>query len=104
MIMIEKRKRYISKRYLAYIRGKACLVCGDVGEPHHIVSRGAGGSDLTAVPLCRRHHSEMESQGKLGFWKKYYFERSDLIDFLRGQVWLLQGYIETLEKKEGEAD
>jgi len=46
----------------------------------------------------------MESQGKLGFWKKYYFERSDLIDFLRGQVWLLQGYIEILEKKEGEAD
>ena len=104
MIMIEKRKRYISKRYLAYIRGKACLVCGDVGEPHHIISRGAGGSDLTAVPLCRRHHNEIESQGKLGFWKKDYAERLGLIDFLRGQVGLLQGYIEILEKKEGEAD
>jgi hypothetical protein len=25
-------------------------------DPHHVVTRGAGGGDEQVVPLCRRHH------------------------------------------------
>lgn len=30
-------------------------------DPHHTLSRGAGGVDEHCVPLCRRHHNELDS-------------------------------------------
>jgi hypothetical protein len=36
-------------------------------EPHHLVSRGAGGSDHTAIALCREHHRMIE--GDFEAWK-----------------------------------
>lgn len=39
-----------------------CLVVGKREEcmgrldPHHVITRGAGGGDEQVVPLCRRHH------------------------------------------------
>lgn len=64
------RKR--SDRYLEFIRGKPCIVCGSLSasHPHHIRisdSGGGGGtalkpSDYQAIPLCsdchRREHQD----------------------------------------------
>ncbi len=50
-----------------------CLVCDDLGEPHHVKARGAGGRDWHCVPLCRRHHNEGDApnSGWLTFQRKY---------------------------------
>jgi hypothetical protein len=49
------------KAYLDYIRSMPCLVqgrdCYGKVEPHHLQSRGAGGSDFLAIPLCSGHHT-----------------------------------------------
>lgn len=50
-----------SKRYVEYIHGCTCLVCGSVDvDAHHEPPKGIGGygtSDFETVPLCRICHS-----------------------------------------------
>ena len=71
-----KKKRYESPEYMAFIRTKCCLVC-DSGEtvPHHVVSVGAGGSDLLTIPLCADHHNlrgdSVHRLGKTTFPEKH---------------------------------
>lgn len=52
-----------------------CIVCGEpsMRTPHHIVTRGAFGSDdrNNLIDLCVKHHSEVESIGRVSFFKKY---------------------------------
>jgi len=44
----------------------------DVSDPHHVVSRGAGGPDAeNIVPLCRYHHSEFGNIGIAQFEVNY---------------------------------
>jgi hypothetical protein len=44
-----------------------CEICGLLAmrHPHHIVSRGSGGSDDPAnlIPLCQQHHTEAHTLG-----------------------------------------
>lgn len=50
-----------------------CLLCEDVGEPHHFRTRGSGGSDesFNLMYLCRGHHSEIHRLGRSTFVEKY---------------------------------
>ncbi len=69
-----KITRETDKEYLDYIRSHACLIgilCYGKVEPHHDPTVGAGGSDYTSVPLCRKHHSEVGQIGKKRFQEKY---------------------------------
>ena len=52
-----KTKRYENPEYRAWIKSKPCLVCSGDSVAHHYISVGAGGSDLTCVPLCPDHHT-----------------------------------------------
>lgn len=55
-------------------RGLPCCVCqaSPPSDPHHVVSRGAGGKDAgNAVPLCRFHHGELHTIGLLTFQEKH---------------------------------
>lgn len=54
-----KTKRYENPEYRAWIKTERCLVreCHKKTLAHHVVSVGAGGSDLTCVPLCSDHHT-----------------------------------------------
>lgn len=63
-----------SEENLDFIRTLNCSVCGDISvEPHHVVSRGAGGGDslTNLMPLCREHHIEIHKIGRSTFFKKY---------------------------------
>jgi hypothetical protein len=70
---IKKRtKREIVPEHLEKIRKMDCLACGlSPCDPHHTVSRGAGGSDKTCIPLCREHHVEIHAIGIITFQEKY---------------------------------
>ena len=57
-----------SKKYLAYIKSKPCLICGSTAtEPHHEPLGKAGmgikAPDSHAVPLCHEHHVLRHSRG-----------------------------------------
>jgi hypothetical protein len=60
--------RLRDQRYLAFVRGKPCLVCGMPGDSHHIQyaqPRGLGRKtgDQYAVPVCREHHMNIHVGG-----------------------------------------
>jgi hypothetical protein len=91
-----KNKRYESKDFIAYIKTLPCLVCGKEATAHHWITVGAGGSDLTAVPLCQNHHTSEEGFHVLGrdtFTKRYNID----IQWLR--ILYLEGYIMEKEAK-----
>ncbi len=71
----KKPLRYRSIRYLAHVRGKPCVHCGQPGEPHHITfaqpkARGMKVGDQWVVPLCRDHHDQLHRGGfpERTFW------------------------------------
>lgn len=54
-----------------------CEICGDVNaEVHHIITRGAGGTDdpENLIYLCRQHHSLIHSVGRETFLKTWGME------------------------------
>ena len=70
--MLSKPVRLIDEDFLAFVRSKTCSACGATApDPHHLRTRGAGGSDRTCVPLCREHHSEWHTIGPSAFEEKY---------------------------------
>jgi 5-methylcytosine-specific restriction endonuclease McrA len=62
---------------------KPCLItdCPAKADPHHIVSRKAGGHDLehNLMPLCRGHHTEVHKIGLVTFSDKYEVVKEFLI-------------------------
>ena len=97
--MTEVRKRYI--------RSQVCLVdkvgtikrevdqCYGRVDPHHLSARGMGGrdggkTDETMVPLCRKHHSEVEQIGVIKFQVKYEIDLKYELSVLRKQWGLYQ--------------
>lgn len=68
---VKKQTREEDETYLRFIRGQTCLMhganCFGIIHAHHVVSRGAGGSDYTCVPLCFYHHQKIHLSGKETF-------------------------------------
>jgi hypothetical protein len=65
-----KPKRVIDPTFLNRVRHSRCAVVGCCRfyiDPHHLITRGSGGSDHTAIPLCREHHAELHTIGKKRF-------------------------------------
>ena len=67
-----------SKKYLNYIKGKPCTVCGQIPvDADHLEAVGMGGAnrdgykDYSCIPLCRIHHSERHQIGNEKFENKY---------------------------------
>ena len=42
-------------------RNHPTIKCEGDMDPHHVRTRGAGGGDEQVIPLCRRHHSLLDS-------------------------------------------
>lgn len=73
--MLQKPKRVRNPKAIAAIRKPYCEVCGRpaYGEPHHIITRGAGGPDhpFNLIQLCGSCHYEKVPAGKLS--REYLF-------------------------------
>jgi hypothetical protein len=66
-MMFLKPLRVTDEDYLDHVRSLDCVSCNHSlvtqSDPHHLTTRGAGGSDYTAVPMCRLHHDEIHRGG-----------------------------------------
>ena len=69
--------------HLAFVRSRECCCAHHVRkcegriEAHHQVTRGAGGGDEQAVPLCSMHHALLDSPG----WSQKRLEAECRVDF-----------------------
>jgi hypothetical protein len=71
----------------ALCRRLPCCVCGDSPcDPHHLKSRGAGGTDRDTVPLCRTHHDMAHQMGAVTFWSLHQLDSEWILDQLRAQI------------------
>jgi len=78
---MNRNDKVIDEDYLDYVRAQPCLVplCREAGpiDPHHLKAVGwreAKRNDFTAIPLCRKHHSEVEQVSRESFCEKYSME------------------------------
>lgn len=89
---LQKPKRIECPEFLGWIRSLPCVVCGaPSGTAHHMISVGAGGSDLFAVPACPTCHRALQDRD----WKTLHRRGIDVaylwnIIALNLQKWLLQ--------------
>lgn len=61
-----------SQSYLSHVRSMQCIVCGSNDTvAHHVKTRGSGGGDTFAVPLCAEHHNEIHTIGIDTFQERY---------------------------------
>ena len=68
----KKVKKVIDWDYRNHVKELGCLVCGKYADPHHVRSRGAGHGDKSnLVPLCRIHHTECHTIGRVTCEDKY---------------------------------
>jgi len=58
-----KHMRIESEEYLEFVRSLKCPHCGGKAEPEHPKTRGAGGSDVLAIPECRTLHDYRHQHG-----------------------------------------
>ena len=98
---VPKPSRFQCPEYLAYVRNQPCAVshitmqCFGDTDPDHLKTRGSGGSDLTCVPLCRRHHSERHAIGSRRFEQKYNIDFQEIN--LHCLIEWMEAFILTLE-------
>jgi hypothetical protein len=60
----QKNPREIDQEYINFLKSQSCASCGAPSKnPHHTITRGAGGSDYFAVPVCFNCHFRVHSQG-----------------------------------------
>jgi len=87
-----KPVRLTDPDYLRYIKRQPCLLCPSASvDPHHTKTRGAGGSDYRALPLCRKHHEDLHRRGAIVFALDY------RIDLQAEQIRLLEMYVSALK-------
>ncbi len=69
------QKHHYSQEYTAYwLRNWHCAICGNISAaPHHIVTRGAGGTDdeRNLLALCTTHRTAIHQLGVQTFANKY---------------------------------
>lgn len=71
---VPKPTRVSDPAWLDEIRTMRCCVCAFLGvrqmsrtEPNHTETRGAGGGDDSAAPMCRKHHDLWHILGRETF-------------------------------------
>lgn len=74
MLEFPKPSRERNAEYLAWVRVQPCAIgfhCHGAVQPHHLQTRGSGGSDYTSLPLCVQHHVEIHTIGVARFEQTY---------------------------------
>ena len=94
--------------HLRFVRGFECscksharFPCEGRIEAHHQVTRGAGGGDEQAVPLCAFHHSLLDSPG----WSQKRLAAECSVDFERvaAHLWKISPHRLAWERKRSAA-
>lgn len=97
MPAVPKKRRYVNKKFLEFVRKKPCSTwrgyCGGQVVAHHSTTVKAGGSDLTAVPLCVSHHGQIHGEGI----QSVYVE---VFNLLMTRIKLLEEFIEQKGEKQ----
>lgn len=84
--------RVLCPGHLKWVRGHACacswhfrFACSGRIEAHHQRTRGAGGGDEQAVPLCAFHHALLDSPG----WSQKRLEAECNVEFaeIAARLW-----------------
>ena len=82
----------------ACLINKKCPVCGKKAELHHVETVGMGRNrdeivheGMEVLPLCREHHTEIETIGKGDFFKKYHLENGIIADRTICRIYKLKG-------------
>jgi len=92
--MFPKPKTYRHSKYLEFVRSQPCCVCGNMhrSHPHHTEVSGTGikGNDLSCIPLCGSHHTEIHHIGVKTFEDKY------KVDIIMKNMETLKNYIKFL--------
>lgn len=110
--MIPKPKRIIDRKYLKWVKTKPCLfshrlinidelprdACIGPIDPHHATPKSIGGSDYTAVPLCRKHHDRFQSDNLA--WPWFISEAKELYSQYRKEVGVKRERPPTLKSRE----
>lgn len=71
-----KHLRWQCREYLDWVKTQPCECCNQPSDdPHHLIGWGQGGMgtkahDIFAIPLCRKHHTELHND-RLAFERKY---------------------------------
>lgn len=68
-----KTYRIIDTMATMQAKQQPCIVCGSQeSDPHHLVSRGAGGDDVAwnLMPLCRVDHTAIHKAGLTTYSEK----------------------------------
>ena len=95
---LAKPRRVTDEGFLTFVRSRYCCVPGCVApdtDPHHTKSRGSGGSDYTAIPLCRVHHNEIHV---IGSWR---FETLRGLGLATVSINLLEEYLIKIQDLRG---
>ena len=69
------------------LMNRRCCICGKPSDLHHLDAVGMGRNrreivheGMRVLPLCRIHHTEIHSTGKLTFMKKYHIDKGLVLD------------------------
>jgi len=81
------------KDYLVFVKGHSCLIgyhCLGPVTPHHLIAVKIGQvdrNDFTAVPLCVKHHGEIEQISLRVFETKYAISMWKSAVLLQTEFW-----------------
>lgn len=75
---LREPSRVVCPQHLQWIRGNCCIladvrnhVCWGKIEAHHVTTRGAGGGDETAIPVCSAAHRLVHDLGRMTFERRF---------------------------------
>lgn len=84
-----KTPETIDSNYIAWVKSRPCIACGDgLVDAHHVKLRSHGRNDLTCIPLAHELHMELHSIGIKTFQLKYAIDLNEalvatLIDYIK---------------------
>lgn len=72
-------KYFCSEERVQAIKESQCIICSSLPSDNaHVRSRGSGGTWKDIIPLCRIHHTELDTKGINTFEKKHQINLKEL--------------------------
>ena len=89
------------------LRNKVCCICGTKADLHHVETVGMGRNrseivheGMRVLPLCRTHHTEAHTLGKIRFNEKYHLDDGIPLDKALCKLYGLKMNVDKIEMEE----